>query len=130
MVRRHMPYDLSGKAIAITGASSGIGEATALACAAAGASVALGARRSERIEELASRIEGDGGRAVALATDVADERQARAFVVNAYSEALRQEALDSNIRVTIVEPGFVETELQSHNVKNEMVMQAMERARE
>jgi NADP-dependent 3-hydroxy acid dehydrogenase YdfG len=40
-----MPHDLSEKAIAITGASSGIGEATALACAAAGAAVALGARR-------------------------------------------------------------------------------------
>ena len=49
--------DLSGKVVAITGASSGIGEATALACAQAGAAVALAARRTERIEELAQRIE-------------------------------------------------------------------------
>jgi NADP-dependent 3-hydroxy acid dehydrogenase YdfG len=50
--------------------------------------------------------------------------------VNGFSEALRQEALASNIRVTIIEPGFVETELQGQNVDNELVMQAVERARE
>ena len=76
--------DLSGRTIAITGASSGIGEATALACSAAGAAVALAARREDRIAELARRIEDEGGRAVALTTDVADERQARAFVEHAY----------------------------------------------
>ena len=48
--------ELSGKAVAITGASSGIGEATAVALARAGASVALGARRRDRIEALAQRI--------------------------------------------------------------------------
>jgi NADP-dependent 3-hydroxy acid dehydrogenase YdfG len=49
--------------------------------------------------------------------------------VNGFSEALRQEALHSNIRVTIVEPGFVATELQSHNEKNPVVMQATEEMR-
>jgi NADP-dependent 3-hydroxy acid dehydrogenase YdfG len=197
-----MTYDLSGSVVAITGASSGIGEATALMCARAGAAVALAARRADRIEELARRIEEDGGRAIALPTDVADERQARAFVehayerlgrldalvnnagvmllgpvegadtehwrrmidanlygvlycahaalpvmreqgsghivnvssvagrrasagaavynmtkfgVTAFSEALRQEALNSNVRVTVVEPGLVATELMTHN---------------
>ena len=55
--------DLSGRVVAITGASSGIGEATALACARAGAAVSLAARRTERIEALAKRIEEEGGRA-------------------------------------------------------------------
>jgi NADP-dependent 3-hydroxy acid dehydrogenase YdfG len=207
---------LEGRVAAITGASSGIGEATALTLAGAGAAVALGARRTDRIEALAQRIEGDGGRAVALPVDVSDEAQARAFVeqaheqlgrldvlvnnagvmllgavegadteqwrqmvgvnllgllycthaalplmreqggghivnlssvagriaslgsavynltkwgVNGFSEGLRQEALHSNIRVTIVEPGFVETELQGHN-RNIMVKQATEKMRE
>ena len=51
------------------------------------------------------------------------------FGVHAFSEALRQEALHAGIRVTVVAPGFVETELQGHNV-HPMVQQALERARE
>src|SRR5215218_7779579 len=81
-----MDIDLSGKVVAITGASSGIGEATALACAQAGASVALAARRADRIEALAQRIEDSGGRAFALETDVGDEEQAHAFVERAHDE--------------------------------------------
>ena len=194
--------ELSGKAVAITGASSGIGEATALTLARAGASVALGARRKDRIDALAARIEDEGGTAVALEVDISDEEQARAFVataadrlgrldslinnagvmllgpvesgsaddwrtmvdvnllgllycthaalpimreqgsgdivnvssvagrfaragsavynltkfgVGAFSEGLRQEVTEGGIRVILVEPGFVDTELQSHN---------------
>jgi len=197
-----MDIDLTGRVVAITGASSGIGEATALACARAGASVALAARRADRIEALAAEIERGGGRALAIPADVGEEEQARAFVerahaqlgrldalvnnagvmllgpiegaptdewrrmvhvnlfgvlycthaalplmraqgsghvvnvssvagrvatagagvynltkwgVNAFSEALRQECADAGIRVTIVEPGAVATELQEHN---------------
>jgi NADP-dependent 3-hydroxy acid dehydrogenase YdfG len=204
---------LAGRVAAITGASSGIGEATALALSAAGAAVALGARRRDRLEELAGRIEGPCS---VHEVDVTDEAQARGFVeaahsehgglhilinnagvmllgpvdgaptsdwrrmldvnlwgllvcthaalpliagsgggdivnissaagrhaepgaavynmtkfgVHAFSEALRQEALHANIRVTIVAPGFVETELQGHNV-NPMVKQTLERMRE
>jgi NADP-dependent 3-hydroxy acid dehydrogenase YdfG len=193
---------LDGKRALVTGASSGIGEATAEALAAAGASVALGARRRERIDKLAERIEKGGGVARAFEVDVSDEGAARGFVegataalggldilinnagvmllgpvegadteewrrmvgvnvlgllycthaalpimrqaggghivnvssvagrfanagsavynvtkfgVTAFSEALRQEALDANIRVTVVEPGYVATELQSQN---------------
>jgi NADP-dependent 3-hydroxy acid dehydrogenase YdfG len=88
-----MPRDLSGQVVAVTGASSGIGEATALACARAGASVALAARRSDRIEQLARQIEDEGGRAIALPTDVTDERQARAFVEHVYEHLGRLDVL-------------------------------------
>jgi NADP-dependent 3-hydroxy acid dehydrogenase YdfG len=211
-----VPGALEGRVAAITGASSGIGEAAALALAREGAAVALGARRRERCEALAARIEVDGGRALPIAVDVADEQQARSFIETAHeelgglsillnnaglmllgpvegadtsdwrrmvdvnllgvlwcthaalplmresgggdiinissvagrlsdagaavynmtkwgvtglSEALRQEALHSGIRVTCVEPGFVDTELQGHNI-NPVVKQATERMRE
>jgi clavulanate-9-aldehyde reducatase len=194
--------ELSGKVAAVTGASSGIGEATALALARAGCSVALGARRTDRIEALARRISDEGGSAAAIEVDVSQEEQARAFVreaserlgrldilvnnagvmllgpfeggepddwrrmvdvnllgllycthaavpimreqgggdivnvssvagrfarpgsavynltkfgVGAFSEALRQETVEARIRVILVEPGFVDTELQGHN---------------
>jgi clavulanate-9-aldehyde reducatase len=71
---------LEGKVAAITGASSGIGEATAVALARAGAAVGVGARRADRLEALVQRIEDEGGRAVAVEADVSDEEQARGFV--------------------------------------------------
>ena len=61
---------ITGKVVAITGASSGIGEATALILAAQGAKVVLGARRSDRLEELHNRIKKAGGDSVYLVTDV------------------------------------------------------------
>lgn len=65
-----MAIDLTGRPIAITGASSGIGRATALACAAAGMPVAVLARRADRLAELCEEIERGGGRAVAVAGSV------------------------------------------------------------
>ena len=62
--------DIAGKVVVITGASSGIGEATALALAARGARVVLGARRTERLEALVDRIVDAGGEAAYLSTDV------------------------------------------------------------
>ncbi len=97
-----MSSDLAGRAVAITGASSGIGEATALACAAAGASVALAARRMDRIEQLAERINGEGGTALALRTDVGDEEQAGAFVRRAAEELGRLDVLVNNAGVMLL----------------------------
>ena len=204
---------LEGRKVAITGASSGIGAATAELLASEGAAVALGARREKRLSELASKIESAGGKAVVLPVDVADEASARSFVeganeqlggldglvnnagvmllgpvdgadtehwrrmvdvnllgllycthaalpifreaggsdivnissvagriasagsgvynltkwgVGAFSEALRQETGWAKIRVTIVEPGFVDTELQGHN-ENPVVQEAIKK---
>jgi NADP-dependent 3-hydroxy acid dehydrogenase YdfG len=204
-----------GKAI-VTGASSGIGEAAALALAGEGATVALGARRRDRLEALAERISDGDGAAHTFEVDVSDEGAARSFVegaakamggldvlvnnagvmllgpvagadteewrrmievnllgllycthaalpimadgggghivnvssvagrhanlgtavynmtkwgVTGFSEALRQEALHSNVRVTCVEPGFVDTELQGHNT-NPVVLEATEKMRD
>lgn len=68
-----MPADLTGLPIVITGASSGIGRATALACAAAGMPVVLAARRIDRLHEAVGEIERGGGKAVAVECDVARE---------------------------------------------------------
>jgi clavulanate-9-aldehyde reducatase len=204
---------LAGRVAVITGASSGIGEATATAFSRAGATVALGARRRDRLQALADRLDGASS---VHEVDLTDEAAARDFIaavhaehgglqilvnnaglmllgavngadvsewrrmlevnlwallvcthaalpliaesgggdivnvssvagrradagaavynmtkfgVHGFSEALRQEALHSGIRVTTVAPGFVETELQGHN-RNPVVRQALERSRE
>jgi NADP-dependent 3-hydroxy acid dehydrogenase YdfG len=101
---RGMDADLSGQVVAVTGASSGIGEATALACARAGATVALAARRSDRIEALAQRIQGDGGRALAVTADVGDEDQAQAFVQRTHAELGRLDVLVNNAGVMLLGP--------------------------
>jgi NADP-dependent 3-hydroxy acid dehydrogenase YdfG len=204
---------LDGRKVLITGASSGIGEATAEAIVAEGGAVALGARRKDRLDALAERL---GENAVAIEADIADDAQARALVersteelggldglvnnagvmllgliqgadtdewrrmvnvnllgllycthaavpvmrdggggdvvnvasvagriaamgaavynmtkwgVVGFSEALRQEGTHIGIRVTCIEPGFVETELQGHN-ENPMVLERIEQERE
>jgi NADP-dependent 3-hydroxy acid dehydrogenase YdfG len=164
----------------VTGASSGIGEATARALAAEGAAVAIVARRRDRLDELSGRIESDGGKALVLEADVGSREQAQAAVqheewetmlsvnvagllycahaalphllraaedgprgvsdvvnissvagrvarlgsgvynltkhgVGAFSESLRQEVTERHVRVSLVEPGAVSTELSSHN---------------
>jgi NADP-dependent 3-hydroxy acid dehydrogenase YdfG len=204
---------LAGRVAAVTGASSGIGAATAAMLSRAGATVALAARRRDRLEAVAAGLEGPSS---IHEVDVTDEAQARGFVesahaehgglhvlvnnagvmllgavngadtagwrrmldvnlwglltcthaalpliassgggdivnvssvagrradagaavynmtkfgVHAFSEALRQEALHSGVRVTVVAPGFVETELQGHNT-DPVVLRAMARSRE
>ena len=99
-----MNDDLSGLTVAITGASSGIGEATARACAGAGAAVSLAARRKERIDDLAQGIVADGGRAIAIETDVGDEAQATAFVHRTASELGRIDVLVNNAGVMLLGP--------------------------
>jgi NADP-dependent 3-hydroxy acid dehydrogenase YdfG len=211
-----MSATLEGRRAVVTGASSGIGEATAMALAGEGAAVALGARRKDRLDELAERIAGEGGTAHPFEVDISEESAARSFIegaaeqlggldilvnnagvmllgpiggadteewrqmvgvnlfgllycthaalprmqegggghivnlssvagrtanlgsgvynltkwgVNGFSESLRQEAMHSGIRVTVVEPGFVGTELQGHNT-NPVVVEAIEKMRE
>jgi NADP-dependent 3-hydroxy acid dehydrogenase YdfG len=99
-----MTGELTNQVVAVTGASSGIGEATALACAEAGAAVALAARRTDRIESLAARIVEQGGRAIAVRTDVGEESQARAFVERAHAELGRLDVLVNNAGVMLLGP--------------------------
>lgn len=77
--------ELRGLPIAITGASSGIGYATAIACANAGMPVAVSARRADRLDALVARITSLGGRAIAVPGDVASPADCRRLV-----EAARQ----------------------------------------
>jgi short-subunit dehydrogenase len=72
--------ELSGRPIAITGASSGIGAATAIACARVGMPVALGARRADKLEAVAKTIRSAGGRAVCVSVDVTRPEDCRALV--------------------------------------------------
>jgi NADP-dependent 3-hydroxy acid dehydrogenase YdfG len=211
-----MAGSLADKVAIVTGATAGIGEATALSLAAEGAAVALAGRREERLTALKERIEAAGGRALAIKTDVGDEAQCNALVertnselggvdilinnagvmllgpvmgadteewrrmfnanvfgllycthaalplmadkgsghivnvastagrhanmgsgvynftkfgVVGFSEALRQEALHVGVRVTIIEPGMVETELVGHNT-NPVVLETFKKFRE
>lgn len=196
-----MSGKLEGKVAIITGASAGIGEATAIALAAEGAKVALVARRGDRLDALAQKITAAGGEALAIVADITNDDHIQTLVdktkttwgqidilvnnagialtgefangnpadwrrmidlnlvalmnvthavlpilqaqgaghivnissvagrtirvgvggynvskwgVNAFSEALRQEVSQQNIRVTIIEPGMVNTEINEH----------------
>ena len=88
----------------ITGASSGIGEATALALAAEGAKVALAARRVDRLEALTRRITESGGEALALACDVADEAQVNAVVQAVQEKWGRLDILVNNAGIVVAGP--------------------------
>jgi NADP-dependent 3-hydroxy acid dehydrogenase YdfG len=87
---------VNGKVVAITGASSGIGEATALELAARGAAVVLGARRTDRLKALAERIQASGGRAEILPTDVTRRTDLEQLVAAAVERFERLDVLVSN----------------------------------
>lgn len=89
---------------AVTGASSGIGEATALALARRGASVALGARRADRLVDLSQRIEAEGGRALAVTCDVSNEEEAAEFIGRTNDELGRVDFLVNNAGVMLLGP--------------------------
>ncbi|EJN60281.1 SDR family NAD(P)-dependent oxidoreductase [Halogranum rubrum] len=95
--------DLDGKAALVTGASSGIGEATAEALAEAGASVALAARREDELEQLADRIESEGGEALVVPTDVTDEDEIQEMVDRTHEEFGSLDILVNNAGVMLLE---------------------------
>lgn len=75
-----MSNNIEGKVVVITGASSGLGEATARLLSAQGALVVLGARRADRIQALAAALTAGGGKAMALTTDVTRREQVQKLV--------------------------------------------------
>ena len=88
-----MEKSLEGKVALVTGASSGIGAAIAFALAEAGASVAVAARRADRLAQLVERIEGIGGTAVAIAADMTSEDDARRSVEDTVAQLGRIDIL-------------------------------------
>ncbi|MGW2554731.1 SDR family oxidoreductase [Streptomyces sp. NPDC001635] len=97
-------HGIRDKVVAITGAGSGIGEATALLLAERGARLVLGARRSERLEAVVSRIKEAGGEAVRLRTDVTRRDDLRALVALAGDRFGRLDVLVSNAGVGTISP--------------------------
>ena len=95
---------LDGTVALITGASSGIGEATAHALADQGAAVAVVARREDRLGQLAAAITGKGGRALVIETDVTDQVQAQAAVERAVAELGRLDTVVNNAGVMLLGP--------------------------
>jgi NADP-dependent 3-hydroxy acid dehydrogenase YdfG len=95
---------LDGTVALVTGASSGIGEATAKALASEGAKVALAARRLERLERLAAEIGGEGHTALAIESDIADQEQAIAAVDRTVDELGRLDIVVNNAGVMLLGP--------------------------
>jgi NADP-dependent 3-hydroxy acid dehydrogenase YdfG len=99
-----MTQRLDGTAALVTGASSGIGEATALALSALGARVAIVARRRDRLDDLAGRIAASGGQALVLEADVTDDAAARGAVEAAVDRFGRLDTVIANAGVMLLGP--------------------------
>ncbi len=97
-----MTERLDGTVALVTGASSGIGEATAVALAAQGAKVALAARRVDRLQELAARIGTDD--VLVVETDLTDESEARSMVERTVAHFGRLDTLVNNAGVMLLGP--------------------------
>ena len=95
---------LDGTVALVTGASSGIGMTTALELSGRGAAVALAARRTGRLEDLAGKIRADGGTAVVITADVSDEDQARQMVDRTVAELGRLDTLINNAGMMLLGP--------------------------
>ncbi len=96
--------ELKGTVALVTGASSGIGEATALELARRGASVAIAARRADRLRALASKISDAGGSALMVEADVSSPEQAQALVARTVDELGRLDTLVNNAGVMLLGP--------------------------
>ena len=95
---------LEGTVALVTGASSGIGEATARTLAGQGAAVALVARRADRLESLGGEIAADGGTALPIEADVSEREQAEAAVARTVEELGRLDVLVNNAGVMLLGP--------------------------
>jgi len=95
---------LEGTTALVTGASSGIGAATAAALASQGAAVALAARRKDRLEELAAEIRAQGGTALVLESDITREAEATAAVERTVAELGRLDTLINNAGLMLLGP--------------------------
>ncbi|HEY4852408.1 MAG TPA: SDR family NAD(P)-dependent oxidoreductase [Streptosporangiaceae bacterium] len=95
---------LDGTVALVTGASSGIGAATAAALAAQGAAVALAARRKDRLDTLAAGIRDQGGTALVLESDITEEQQATEAVERTVAELGRLDTLVNNAGVMLLGP--------------------------
>ncbi len=95
---------IEGKVVAITGASSGIGEATALLLAGRGAKIVLGARRADRLEALAARIAAAGGEAAYARTDVKRREDLESLVGLACERYGKLDVLVNNAGIGLISP--------------------------
>src|SRR6185369_11551132 len=109
-------FRLDGKVAVVTGASSGLGVAFARALAEAGADVALGARRADRLEETKAMVEGLGRRAIAVATDVAKPGDCTNLVQQAVEQLGRVDILVNNAGIGTAVPATRETTEQFEQV--------------
>src|SRR6201992_3957636 len=97
---------LSGTVALVTGASSGIGEATAKRLAADGATVAVAARRLDRLEKLVEEIDDAGGKALAIEADVTDRAAAEALVERTVKDLGRLDTVVNNAGVMLLGPSL------------------------
>ena len=107
-----MTASLAGRVAVVTGASSGIGEAAAVAIAAAGATVVTVARREDRLKTLVRKIEGAGGKAIALPGDVAEEAVAKGVIAEALKRYGRLDILINS--AGLIQSGSVENSDTAH----------------
>lgn len=99
-----MNNNIKGKVVVITGASSGLGEATARFLSKEGAIVVLGARRTDRIQKLADELNAAGGKALAVATDVTQPDQVKALVDSAVKAYGRIDVMINNAGIMPLAP--------------------------
>lgn len=99
-----MSTNIENKVVVITGASSGLGEATARHLAARGAAVVLGARRTDKLEQIAAAIRAAGGKAEVVATDVTSREQVQALIDTAVRVFGRVDVLINNAGLMSIAP--------------------------